>query len=255
MILAAAIFASLLSPYPPDRIDPEAFGPEAPGFSHPFGTDGYGRDTFSRALHGARVSLLVGFSAVALYILIGTLVGLVSGFMGGITDHALMRIVDFVLCLPVLFLILILQTLFQPGLTNVVLVIGLTSWAPTARIVRAQVLSLKESLFVEAARALGGGSLRIMFRHLLPNTLGPVIVTATLGIGGAILTESLLSFLGLGVQPPHASWGSMLKDAREYLRDAPWLAFFPGALITATVLAFNLVGDGLRDLLDPKRSA
>ncbi|MCX5726765.1 MAG: ABC transporter permease [Candidatus Saganbacteria bacterium] len=246
-----AIFAPLLSPYNPDSIvENETL---APSLGHLFGTDDIGRNVFSRALYGARISLTVGLVAVSISILIGTLFGAVAGFYGGLIDTFIMRFVDVMLAFPSIFLILAIQVMLTPNIYNVMVVIGLTSWMGVARLVRGEFLTLKERQFVEAARAIGASDLRIIMRHILPNAMAPIIVAATLGMGGAILTESALSFLGLGVQPPMASWGNMLMDAQAYMRDAPWMAVIPGLLILITVLSLYFVGEGLREALSPRQ--
>ncbi len=226
--------------------------PQPPSVAHILGTDELGRDIFIRCIYGARISLMVGFVSVSISIFIGVLIGVFSGFVGGIVDEIIMRFIDMLMALPTLFLILIIQVILDPHIINVMVVIGVTSWMGVARLVRAEVLSLKERDFIKAVRARGFSEIRILFKHLLPHTLNPVIVAAMLGMGGAILTESVLSFLGLGVQPPHASWGNMLESSLGYLRDAPWMALIPGILITLTVLSLNFLGDGLWLLLDPK---
>jgi peptide/nickel transport system permease protein len=223
-----------------------------PSWEHPFGTDQLGRDVLTRMLHGARVSLLVGFVAVGISLIIGILVGSVAGFFGGWADIILMRLVDVVISFPSFFLILTVVALLKPNFWNVIVVIGLTGWTGTARFVRAEFLSLKERDFVQAAHALGAKSPRIIFLHMLPNAMAPVLVSATLGIAGAILTEAGLSFLGFGVQPPQPTWGNILTEGRLYIFDAWWLTVFPGFAILTTVLAFNLFGEGLRDALDPR---
>lgn len=252
-MFSLAILAPLISPYDPNKIDEDSNGiPGEPSVKHLFGTDDYGRDYFSRALSGSRVSLSVGFVAVFIYVLIGIILGSISGYFGGIIDNIIMRLVDLMLCLPVFFLILTIQVMLEPSMFNVMLVIGFTSWPGVTRLVRGQFLSIKEEEFVQAAIASGASHTRVIIRHILPNALPPIIVLATLGIAGAILIESVLSFMGIGVQPPQASWGSMLHESQEYLRTAPWLSIFPGLLIMITVLGFNFIGDGLRDALDPK---
>ncbi len=227
----------------------------APSALHPLGTDQLARDVLSRVLYGARISLLIGVLAVAIAVGIGTLVGAVAGYLGGLADAVLMRGVDMVLAFPRIVLLVSVVALFEPGLGVIVAVLGLTLWPGTARLVRGEVLSLREREFVEAARALGYSRRRIVLRHLIPNALGPVVVAATLGIGNTIVLEAGLSFLGIGVQPPTPSWGTMVADGRDYLLQAWWLSTFPGLAVVATVLAFNLVGDGLRDALDPRAGA
>jgi peptide/nickel transport system permease protein len=223
-----------------------------PSGEHLMGTDKFGRDIFSRTLYGARISLTIGFIAVAISITLGTLIGAFAGYFGGIVDGILMRFTDMMLSFPRLVLLIVVIALFEPNIYLVVIVLGLTGWMGTARLVRGEVLSLREREFVQAARALGMGDWRIIFRHVIPNTMAPVIVSATLGIGQTILTEASLSFLGLGVQPPTPSWGNMVSDGRDALINAWWIATFPGLAIVITVVAFNLLGDGLRDALDPR---
>ena len=226
--------------------------PQPPSWKHLLGTDELGRDILVRCIYGGRISLLVGFVAVSISITMGVFVGVLAGYIGGVFDEILMRFIDMLMALPTLFLILIIQVMLEPSIVNVMVVIGISSWMGVARIVRAEVLSLKQRDFIIAARARGLTEFKLLFKHLLPHSLNPVIVAAMLGMGGAILTESVLSFLGLGVQPPHASWGNMLENSLGYLRDAPWMALIPGVLITLTVLSLNFLGDGLWLLLDPK---
>jgi peptide/nickel transport system permease protein len=225
---------------------------QGPSARHWFGTDDLGRDVFSRMLYGGRVSLRVGLLAVSISVIVGTLIGLTAGYFGGAVDAVLMRLVDIVLCFPTIFLILMVIAFLEPSLWNVMAVIGFTSWPGLARLVRGETLSLRERDFILAARGLGLSSPRILFVHLLPNLAVPILVSATLGVGGAILTESALSFLGLGVQPPMASWGNILTSGKDYLHVAWWLSVFPGLSILITVLALNLFGEGLRDVLDPR---
>jgi peptide/nickel transport system permease protein len=225
----------------------------SPSSQHWMGTDKFGRDIFSRVLYGARISLSIGFIAVAISITLGTLVGALSGYFGGWVDGVLMRFTDMMLAFPRLVLLIVIIAMFENySIWLVVVVLGLTGWMGTSRIVRGEVLSLREREFVQAARALGMNDLRIITRHVIPNTMAPVIVSATLGIGLTILTEASLSFLGLGVQPPTPSWGNMVSDGRDALTQAWWIATFPGLAIVLTVVAFNLLGDGLRDALDPR---
>jgi peptide/nickel transport system permease protein len=216
------------------------------------GTDELGRDVFARMLQGSFVSLSIGFVAVGISVAIGILVGGLAGYYRGAVDAVLMRATDVMLCFPTMFLILTVVALLPPSIYNIMVVIGVTSWMGTARFVRAEFLSLREQDFVVAAVALGLPERRIIFRHMVPNAVAPVLVSATIGVAGAILTESALSFLGFGVQPPFATWGNVLADGRGYLFDAPWLFFVPGAAIFAVVLAFNLVGEGLREALNPR---
>jgi peptide/nickel transport system permease protein len=244
-------FASFLAPYDPGKTD-VSLKLKPPSTQHFLGTDQLGRDVFSRMLFGSRVSLSVGFVAVAISILIGILVGAVAGYYGGWVDSVLMRFVDIMLCFPSFFLILTVVALLGPSLFKVMVVIGITSWMGTSRFVRAEFLSLRERDFVQAAKALGIKDSRIIFRHILPNALAPVFVTATLDVATAILVEAGLSFLGFGVQPPAPSWGNILTEGRTYIFDAWWLTLFPGLAILITVLSFNLSGEGLRDALDPR---
>ncbi|MBW2194536.1 MAG: ABC transporter permease, partial [Deltaproteobacteria bacterium] len=218
------------------------------------GTDDLGRDVFARMLQGAWVSLTVGFVAVGISVLIGVFMGSMAGYFGQyrIIDTLIMRIVDIMLCFPSFFLILTVVALLPASIYNIMIVIGLTSWMGTARFVRAEFLSLREQDFVIAATALGVGHFRIIFRHMLPNAVAPVLVSATIGIATAILTEAGLSFLGFGVPPPHATWGNVLSDGKAFIFDAPWLTFIPGFTILIVVLSFNLFGEGLRDALNPK---
>jgi peptide/nickel transport system permease protein len=253
LLVTLTLLAPLIAPYEPNTTDLGSML-EGPSRAHPMGTDELGRDLLSRILYGGRVSLAVGFLAVALSITIGTAVGALAGYAGGWLDNGLMRFVDFMLCLPTIFVLILLATLFGTNPVTIVLVIGGLRWMGTSRLVRGSFLSLREREFVEAARCLGAGPGRIMLRHILPNSAGPIIVAATLGVAGAILTESSLSYLGLGIQPPMASWGNMLRNAQSQLVRAPWTAIFPGLMIFVTVLAMNYIGDGVRDALDPRKS-
>lgn len=225
---------------------------QAPSRAHWMGTDELGRDVAARVMHGARVSLGVGVVAVSLSVVVGMMVGLMAGYWGGWVDALLMRVVDILLCFPTIFLILMVIAFLEPALSHVIIVIGLTSWMGLARLVRGEVLSVRERDFVWAARGLGVPTPVILWRHIVPHVVTPVIVSATLGVGGAILTESALSFLGLGVQPPTPSWGSLLSSGKDYLHVAWWLTVFPGAALFITVLGFNLLGEGLRDVWDPR---
>jgi peptide/nickel transport system permease protein len=248
--LSAAV--PLISPYDPERTA-LLFIYEPPSSTHPFGTDGLGRDLATRILYGGRVSLSVGLLAVTVAISFGTLVGTLAGYYGRWIDSVLMRFVDLMYAIPQLFILIVIGVFFKGMSVGVLIVVlGLLRWMTTSRLVRAQFLSLKHREFVEAARCIGARDERIIFRHILPNTLAPIIVAATLGIAGAIITESTLSFLGLGIQPPTPSWGNMLKDATSEMEKAPWMAIFPGLFIFLAVVSINFVGDGLRDALDPR---
>lgn len=251
VMFALSFLAPFITPYDPNTLDAyHVLLP--PSASHWFGTDEVGRDVFTRMVYGARISLLVGFVAIGIATLIGTVVGLVAGYYGGWVDSLLMRFVDVMFCFPTFFLILAVITLREPSIVNIMLIIGLTGWMGVARLVRAEVLSLRERDFVLAARTIGCSDFRIIFRHIMPNALGPVLVYATLGIAGAILTESSLSFLGIGVPPPTPSWGNILTSGKEFLEFAWWLFLFPGVAITITSLSYYLVGEGIRDALDPR---
>jgi len=228
---------------------------EPPSKEHILGTDELGRDVLSRIIYGARVSLKVGFIAMGIAILTGTVLGLIAGYYGGFIDTIIMRFVDVMLAFPTLFLILAVVAVLEPSIYIIMIVIGLTGWMDIARLVRAEVLSLKEREFVLAARAIGASSGRIIFKHILPNAIYPVIVAATFSVGGAILIESGLSFLGLGIQPPEPSWGGILSIGKDYITVAWWMSLFPGIAIFLTVLSFNLLGEALRDALDPKQWA
>jgi peptide/nickel transport system permease protein len=223
-----------------------------PSWAHNLGTDHLGRDVLARMLFGARISLTVGFVAVGISVTLGIIVGATAGHFAGWVDNVLMRIVDIVICFPRFFLILTVVALVKPSLWNIIIVMGLTGWTGTARLIRGEILSLRERDYIQAARAVGASAPRIILRHLVPNALTPVLVSATLGVAGAILTEAGLSFLGFGVQPPQATWGNILTEGRLYIFDAWWLTIFPGLAILLTVLAFNLVGEGLRDAWDPR---
>ena len=247
----AAVFAPLIAPFDPNELHLDAIL-KAPCAEFPLGTDRLGRDVLSRLLYGGRVSLWVGFVAVGISISIGALLGLVSGYFGGLVDEIVMRFVDIMLCFPSFFLILAVVAFLEPSLFNIMVVIGLTSWMGVARLVRAETLTLREREFVSAARLAGTSTWRIMTRHILPNAMAPVTISAILGIGGAILIESGLSFLGLGVQPQQASWGNMLMDGKSVIEEASWLSLFPGLAILITVLGYNLLGESLRDFLDPR---
>lgn len=251
LMSVAALLAPLIAPYDPTALNVDHIL-QGPSAAHLFGTDALGRDVFSRMLYGARVSLWVGFVAVGISVAIGLALGLAAGYFGGIVDEAIMRGVDVMLCFPSFFLILAVIAFLEPSLTNIMVVIGATSWMGVARLVRAETLTLRRRDFVLAAKVAGAGSPRIIAVHILPNAIAPVLVSATLGVAGAILVESSLSFLGLGVQPPMPSWGNMLMEGKDVLTFAPWLSFFPGLAILITVLGYNLLGEALRDLFDPR---
>lgn len=251
VMFLVSFLAPLITAYQPNTLDAyHVLLP--PSTNHWFGTDDLGRDVFSRMVYGAQVSLMVGFVAVGIATVIGTVFGLIAGYYGGWVDSLLMRFVDIMLCFPTFFLILAVVTIREPSILNIMLIIGFTGWMGVSRLVRAEVLSLRERDFVLAARAIGCSDLRIIFRHILPNAMGPVLVYATLGIAAAILTESSLSFLGIGVQPPQPSWGNILASGKEFLEFAWWLFLFPGLAITITTLSYYLVGEGIRDALDPR---
>ncbi|MEI6158498.1 MAG: ABC transporter permease [Roseococcus sp.] len=253
VLLLAAILAPILAPRDPTLIETQLrFLAPFANASLPLGSDELGRDTLSRLLYGGRVSLTVGLVAMFTTVLTGALVGIAAGYLGGIVDTLLMRFVDTMLCFPQVFLLLVVAAFVPPTLLSISLVIGLTSWMEVSRIVRAEILQLKEQDFVAAARALGASRRRIMFRELLPNAAAPILVAATLKVASAVLMESYISYLGYGVQPPLASWGNMLTNAQGYLDTVPWLAILPGLMITLTVMGFNFLGDGLRDALDPR---
>jgi len=251
LLFIVSLLAPLISPYDPSAINAwKVLAP--PSWQHWFGTDELGRDVLSRVLYGSRVSLKVGFVAVGIAVSIGTIVGLVSGYYSGLVDATLMRLVDIMLCFPAFFLILAIITFLEPSIWYIMMVIGLTGWMGVARLVRAETLSIREMDYILAARCIGCSNSRIIFRHILPNAISPVLVSATLGIAGAILTESALSFLGIGVQPPTPSWGNILTSGKDYIEFAWWLSLFPGLAILVTVLAYNLLGEGIRDALDPR---
>ena len=250
-LFVVSIFAPWLAPYDPNLIDlKQVLMPPSP--AHYLGTDTLGRDVLSRIIFGSRVSLKVGFVAVGLATLIGLFIGALAGYYGGWVDSALMRLVDLMLCFPAFFLILAVIALLEPSIWNIMAVIGLTGWMGVARLVRAEFLSLREREFVTAARALGAGDIRLILRHMLPNALAPVMVSATLGVAGAILTESALSFLGLGVQPPTPSWGNILTAGKDNIEIAWWLSVFPGLAILITVMSYNLLGEGIQEAIDPR---
>lgn len=250
-VLACAVLAPLVAPYDPAAVDTKSIL-TAPSRDHLMGTDALGRDIFSRIVYGGRISLLIGFVAVGIAVLVGLVFGSIAGYYGGRVDAVIMRFVDIMLCFPTFFLILAVIALLEPSIVTIMAVIGATGWMGVARLVRAEILTLKERDYVAASRVMGADPVWIMTRHLIPNAIGPVLVSATLGVGGAILLESALSFLGIGVQPPVPSWGNILMDGKSTLGVAWWLTVFPGLFILLTVLAYNLLGEGLRDALEPR---
>lgn len=253
-VFILAMLAPIISPFDPNNIDVKAIL-LAPSWQHWMGTDGLGRDVLSRMLHGGRISLLVGLVAVGIATVIGIILGAIAGYYRGWVDTLIMRLVDVMLSIPSFFLILAVIAFLTPSIWNIMIVIGLTSWMGVTRLVRAEFLSLSGREFVLASRTLGAKDARLIFTHLLPNSLTPIIVSAVLGVAGAVLMESGLSFLGLGVQAPQASWGNILTDGKEYIQFAWWLSLFPGLAILITVLGYNLLGEGLRDALDPRSNS
>ena len=251
LLIIVALFAPFISPYTPSQQNLfERL--QSPSFHHIFGTDDLGRDVFTRMIFGARISLAVGFISVFIILVIGTLLGIISGYYGGKIDYIIMRFTDIVLCFPTFFLIILVIAFIEPNIYNVMIVIGVTSWPGLARLVRAEVLSLKEREFILVSKMMAVSNIKIFCVHILPNIISPLMVYSSLAIGGAILTESALSFLGLGVQPPMPSWGQILTSGKDYIYMAWWLSLFPGIAILVTVLAFNLLGEAIRDIFDPK---
>lgn len=251
IMVVCALFAGLLSPYDPHDIQLQ-YSLEKESLVHPFGRDENGADMLSKVIHASRISLAVGFSVVFFTSLLGILLGLLGGYYGGIFDHILMRIVDIFMAFPGLLLAITISALLPPSMYNVIFALSIVGWVSYARLVRGQVLSIKEREHVIAAKSLGASDARIIFIHILPNTLAPVLVAATFGVAGAIIGESSLSFLGIGVPPTSFSWGSMLDAGRQHLLDAPHLAIYPGIAIMLAVMGFNFLGDALRDKFDPK---
>ncbi|MCC6804195.1 MAG: ABC transporter permease [Anaerolineae bacterium] len=253
LIVLVAIFAPLIATNSPFSTNLRALG-KAPSAEYLLGTDTAGRDVFARLVYGSRISLVVGIGSVAIYITFGTILGLVSGYYGGWIDALIMRIADTMMSLPTLLLVLMLVTITQPSLVNIILAIALSRWAGIARLVRGQVLTVKQNEYVLAAYTIGAPPVRVMFRHLLPNLLAPVIVAASFGVASAILSEAALGFLGLGVRPPTPTWGAMLNEAQSLsvLANMPWFWIPPGFMIAVSVLCINFVGDGIRDALDPR---
>jgi peptide/nickel transport system permease protein len=251
VLFFVAVLAPLLSPYNPDDIDRKHIL-VSPDIHHPLGTDDLGRDVLSRMIWGARISLAVGFVAVGIATVIGIFFGALAGYYGGWAERIIMRFIDIMLTIPTFFLILAVLAFVEPSIWKIMIVIGLTSWMTVARLVRAEFLSIKEQEYVLAAKALGAGDFRIIFRHIMINSMAPVLVSAVLGIAGAVLLESALSFLGLGVQPPTPSWGNILTLGKDNIEIAWWLSVFPGLAILITVLGYYLLGEGIRDSIDPR---
>ena len=251
LLFIVSLLAPWIAPYDPNAIDLKNVLAQ-PSANHWFGTDQLGRDVMSRMIWGAGVSLKVGFVATGIAIIIGTILGALSGYYGKWVDSAIMRFVDIMLCFPTFFLILAVIALLEPSIWNIMIIIGLTGWMGITRLVRADFISLKERDYIQAARAIGAGDMRIIFVHMLPNAMASVLVAATLGVAGAILTESALSFLGIGVQPPTPSWGNILTAGKDNIDIAWWLSLYPGLAILITVLGYNLLGEGIRDSLDPR---
>jgi peptide/nickel transport system permease protein len=251
ILVALALLAPGIAPWDPNRPDVRKIL-DAPSKAHPLGTDQLGRDVLSRMLYGARVSLAVGFVSVGIATMIGIALGAAAGYHGGTIDALVMRLVDLMLVFPRLFLLLAVLAFLRPSIWTIMAVIGLTGWMSVARLVRAEFLSLKEREFVLWSQSIGASSFRTIWRHILPNAIGPVLVAMTLGIPAAILTESGLSFLGLGVQPPHATWGNILNEGKDAIEIGWWLSAYPGLAILVTVLSYNLLGEGIRDALDPR---
>lgn len=251
IVWGMAIFAPWIAPYDPLEMNFNAIL-APPSSAHIFGTDMYGRDIFSRIVYGARISLEIGFIVVGIGATVGTILGGTAGYFGSLYDMVIMRIVDLLLAFPFLILAIVIAAALGPGITNVMIALGSVSWLSYARIVRGEVLSVKEREYIIATKAIGSSSMRILIKHVLPNCMASVLVLATLQMASALIAAASLSFLGMGVQPPQPGWGAMLNDAQEYLREAWWYAFFPGMAIVITVLGINFIGDGLRDALDPK---
>jgi len=251
VLAVLALLAPVISPRDPNRLDVKRIL-DAPSQAHPLGTDQLGRDVLSRMLYGARVSLAVGFVSVGIAAAIGIVLGSLAGYHGGTTDAMVMRLVDLMLVFPRFFLLLAVLAFLRPSIWTIMTVIGLTGWMSVARLVRAEFLSLKEREFVLWSQSIGATAFRIIWRHILPNAMAPVLVAMTLGIPAAILTESGLSFLGLGVQPPHATWGNILNEGKDAIEIGWWLSVYPGLAILVTVLSYNLLGEGIRDALDPR---
>lgn len=250
-VVLCTLLADVISSRDPVDIDLDrALMP--PSWDHPFGTDPFGRDIFSRVFHGARISLGVGFLARTISLVLGLLLGVIAGYFGGRLDSVIMRLADITFAFPTLLLLIAIMAVVSPGLVSLFVTLGVVGWAAMARLVRAQVLSIKERDYVQAARSSGANHPAIILRHILPGCISPVLVVYTMGLGMTVMAEASLSFLGLGVQPPSASWGRMISSGIAFMRTAPWLTLFPGLLLTITVCSFNLIGDGMRDALDPR---
>jgi len=252
LLILSAIFAPLIAPHDPTNMFRGMRG-VGPSWDHPFGFDHTGRDLLSRVIFGTRIALIVGMSSTLISVVIGVIIGAVAGYFGGWVDTVLSRVIDTLMAFPIIALLIVLASVLGPSLVTTVTVIGVTVWSRYARVVRADVMSLRQQDFVTAARATGTSDWRIIWRHILPNVLGPVIVLASLGVGSIIILEAALSFLGLGVRPPTPSWGGTLADGRAFISRFPNISLFPGLMIVITVLAFNFIGDGLRDALDPRQ--
>jgi peptide/nickel transport system permease protein len=250
-LIFVAIFADVIAPFDfrTQNLNATFVKPNA---THWFGTDNFGRDIFSRVVYGSRISLQIGFIAVGIALLIGGFIGAISGYFGGVFDTLFMRLVDIMLAVPTILLAISIVAVLGPGITNLMIAVGVSSIPSYARIVRANVMSIKEMQYIEAARAMGTTNFSIILKHVIPNTLAPVIVQSTIGVAGAILSAAGLGFIGLGIQPPNPEWGSMLNAGRHFIRDYPHLTTYPGLAIMITILSLNLLGDGLRDVLDPK---
>ena len=255
MLVVMAVFAPIIAPYDPIEDIFRGMRGVGPSPAHPMGFDHLGRDLFSRIVFGSRVALIVGMTSTFIAVTIGVLVGATAGYFGGWVDNVLSRITDTLMAFPIIALLIVLSSVLGPSLVTTVVVIGITVWARYARVVRADVMSLRERDFITAAHATGVKDVRLIWRHIVPNVLGPVIVLASLGVGGIIILEAALSFLGLGVRPPTPSWGGILADGRAFILRYPHISIFPGVMIVLTVLAFNFIGDGLRDALDPHERA
>ncbi len=251
LLIIVAFTSQWIAPYNPNETNLRLRG-AAPSSEHIFGNDDIGRDILSRIMYGSRVALMVGIFSTTIAVTIGVLVGSMAGYFGGWVDAVLSRLIDTLMAFPILALLLTLSALLGPSLRNVIIIVGVTFWASYARVIRAEVLSLRERDYVLAARASGASDRRIILQHIVPNAIGPVIILASLAVGGVIIFESALSFLGMGISRPTPSWGTMLSDGRDHIRNYPHIAIAPGLAISLTVLAFNLIGDGLRDALDPR---